>query len=115
MASASMTAVSTDLCTLRGTRILSPGPTVASTMVMMAVLVPCTEKGIVSAERFRRQFLRPLDHAGWIVQIVQGSNVNEIQSQRILPDERLEVVVHAAAALVPGNVKLQRLPFHVVQ
>ena len=45
-APAKMMADMTDLCTLRGTMILSPGEQTVKIIVMMAPLVPCTEKKV---------------------------------------------------------------------
>ena len=45
-APARMMAVNTDLCTFRGTMILSPGEQTERTIVMIAPLVPWTEKNV---------------------------------------------------------------------
>ena len=50
-APAKMMADMTDLCTLRGTMILSPGEQTDKIIVMIAPLVPCTEKKVWSAPK----------------------------------------------------------------
>lgn len=61
---------------------------------------------MVRTKRVGGEFLRFLDHAGRLMEIVQRGDVDQIDGQGVIADEFAEFFIGAEPLFVPGNVKL---------